>query len=292
MSSAATFHALQQRMSRDRSGFLQITEHTAPGSPCSLGVLALTLLLAETLPSSSANAFMADDLVTSILRLQREDGSFACWTDGRTDGEERKQAFYSGEALLALSVHSGRQRAACAEAISRAFKWYEEFFRRSPSTAFVAWHALVWSTAAYSMNSAGVMCERQAEFVLEMIDWLLQFQLPTHYHPYGGGFAVYGPTPGCATASYTEALVHAYDVACRIGDTKRARRYLRAARHAFAFLNRLIVTPSMGSSYSRPELAIGGTRANLSTFWLRCDNDQHTMTAILTALEDERIFTS
>jgi hypothetical protein len=290
-SSTATLHALQRHMSWDRSGSLQITEDTASSDPCTLGVLALTLLLAQTLPPSPASTRISEDLVTSILRLQREDGSFACWTNGDTDGEDRKQAFYSGEALLALSMHTGPQRTACAEAIGGAFKWYEAFFRRAPTTAFVAWHALAWSSVACT-TPTGVMRDQQAGFVLEMADWLLQFQLPPHAHPYSGGFSVHGPTPGCATASYVEALVHAYGVACRTGDTKRARRYLRAARRAFAFLNRLAVTPEMGSGYLRPELAIGGTRANLSTVRLRCDNDQHTMTSMMTALDDGRIFAS
>jgi hypothetical protein len=291
-SAAAAVRALIGHASRDSSGCLRITSDPVSDEPGTLGALALTLLAIQYLPPGSAPPEVVAELTDSILRSQRADGSFACWTDGSTREEASKQAYYPGEALLALIRQDGPDADACAAAVSRAFGWYESYFRRSPSSAFASWHAVAWATSAGRPGAPPELLDRQASFVMELADWLLRFQLPGRGYPYGGGFAVHGPEPGCTTASYVEAIVHACAIARLSGDQAMARRYRRAARQAFTFLSRLIITPEQAASYRRPELAAGGTKSSLRAAGLRCDNDQHTMTALMSALDDGEILWS
>jgi hypothetical protein len=123
-----------------------------------------------------------------------------------------------------------------------------------------------------------------------MVDWLLKLQYTTgnsRCGEYIGGFP-HPATPRYSSACYTEAVVRACGLACRHGLPARIARYRDAARAGLSFVRRLQVGPESAFLFPRPERAVGGISANLSTFAMRSDFDQHAITTFLAALEVAR----
>lgn len=257
-----------------------------------LGSSALTLLALQYGTLSRRYIERRHELVTAILGLQEANGAFRCATDRAiTDHNDPKQNFYPGEALLALCHEARRGTEECFETVERAFPWYREHFKRAPATAFVLWQVDAWElffdwckrTGKRSMANLRIY----ADFVFEMTDWLLRLQLGNSApHPgFIGGFALSGQQPTVSSATYTEAVIRAYNVASHLGEGERMERYRRAALAGIGFLFRLQLTAAMAALFRDPELAVGGTTRGLADFTIRCDYDQHAITAFQAALE-------
>jgi hypothetical protein len=238
-----------------------------------LGTSALALLALQFDPLRDLFAPHRAGLSRTLLALQNPAGWFEPAVD-RESPKESNQDYYPGEALTALGRELSRSADdAIAAAFTRAYPYYRDYFRRQPSTAFILWQVDAWRLFD------------DCAFVFEMADWLLQFQYTEG--EFAGGF----PRPATArysTACYTEAIVRAYGVALRHGDLARAARYRAAARAGLRFVRRLQVGPESAFLFARPDLALGGITANLSTFAMRSDFDQHAITAYLAALEVSR----
>ena len=167
-------------------------------------------------------------------------------------------------------------------AIERAFPFYVEHFSNNPTTAFVLWQVGAWR-GYYDLHPE----QRYADFVFQQIDWLLQWQYVPENSAcadYVGGFTV-GAKPGISTSTYVEAIIMAFDLARRLGDTERAARYKAAAMEGLRFLLRLEITEDTAYFLPNPTLAVGGFTKNISSFETRCDNDQHVVTCFITALD-------
>ncbi len=273
--------------------FYIATRDDRPARDGALGAVALLLLALQfgELPSTFASA--RERLTASILAAQDGDGSFHC--DLRSDHDDRhttKQNFYPGEALLALTYEAERGRPGCAEAIARSFPWYRDHFRRAPATAFVLWHVDTWRRAHALAERGllpGVAPEACASFVFEMVDWILRIQYPETTRPadFAGGFSPDATTPGFSSSTYAEAVIRGYALATSLGDAEQARaeRYRAASVSAVRFLFRLQIVEEMAPLFRNPRLTVGGTTASLRDFNIRNDFDQHTITALLAALE-------
>jgi hypothetical protein len=261
-----------------------------------LGASALTLaaLQADNLGLQHLNERKM--LQKGIISLQREDGSFCCSSlRNPIDDDGQKQDYYPGEALMALARELRLGESLPSESIDRAFVWYREYFRRNHTTAFVSWHAEAWSTLSLYFLEGGQNEHRAksfADFVFEMVDWILQFQITStqlHEKDYLGSFENAGAIPGISTAGYSQAIIYAYVLARRFGLIHQERRYRMAARLGLSFLLRLQITPEMAFLFSNPSEVVGATTRTLSDLTLRCDFDQHAITAYLSALEAEAL---
>ena len=221
-------------------------------------------------------------LTNAILRLQNKNGSFSCYVNSKSSAEDNKQNYFPGEALLALYYEAYRGRSDCKRAIEDAFEWYKNHFKQNPATAFVLWQTDVWSRM-YEWNHQN----SYADFVFEMVDWILQFQLDSSYshEDFIGGFTCNGMAPGCSTATYNEAIIRAYNLAKNLQLQERTKRYYRAARLALRFIFRLQIMPETAHIFSNPIASVGGITQSLADFTLRCDYDQHFITMLLTVLE-------
>ena len=261
----------------------------------SLGLTALTLLTLEYMGTRRAQELQ---LIDAMLELQEEGGAFRCTAQSpssATDGA--KQDYYPGEALLALSIAAGRGNDRCRAAVHSAFDFYSRYFRRNPSMAFVGWQANAWlqfyKWARASACSAEPEPEKYVQFVFEMIDWLLTFQLrgmdiESHLR---GGFTPAGGLPGAASCVYVESVIKGLEAARAAGDQRREEAYLTAAEAGLSFISQLQVTADSAVRCPKPELAVGGI---MRSFWdvrIRCDNDQHFLTACRAAV-DQGILTS
>src|SRR5581483_9247332 len=246
--------ALRAFESRTHAGTLCF-ERDGP-EPAPLGAVALVLLALQFAGLRGELGPLAGELVRTILGAQAADGCFRCdlQRPGAQPGSPG-QNFYPGEALLALTYEAERGDAACAEAIARALPWYRRHFRRAPSPAFVLWQVDAW---------------RRAEAL-------------------AGGFAVNGRPPGFSTSLYAEAAIRAFELARRHGDEPRSERYRKAALRGLSFLMRLQIVEEMTPLFRAPELALGATTSSLDDFTIRCDFDQHTITAFLAACEADSL---
>lgn len=168
----------------------------------------------------------------------------------------------------------------CRRYYRKAFVAYRDYFRKSPTTAFVGWHADAWSRAAIlDANS------EYAEFVFEQIDWVLQFQInggrQSLIH---GGFSWNGNSPGYSSIVYTEAIARGAALAYQYGDA-RWLKYREAFQAGMTFCSRLRLIPEQSIFFPHPQRAMGGMTTSISNFAVRSDVVQHSITLALTALE-------
>jgi AMMECR1 domain-containing protein len=257
-----------------------------------LGVTALTLAALQCAGLCGAYPHQRRQLGAAIMFLQREDGSFRCTNgDGPAEADGHAQDFFPGESLMALCRELNDGSPQVESVIRKAFPWYQDYFRRHPTTAFVPWQADAWRLFAEfsddetEQGAAGR--SKYESFVFEIVDWILQFQRDDDAcsDEMTGGFSISGSAPGSATACYAEAVVRAYGLASRLGATEHMERYRRAAKLAIGFIFRLQISPETAFLFDDPDGTVGGTTKSLRDMTIRCDFDQHAITACLAALE-------
>ena len=271
-----------------------IADLPAPGVPVrgKLGTLALTLAALQSPSLEGRYQAERERLSEAVLSWQRADGSFRCRSDSISVTDDATgQDYFPGEALMALAVEA---RAGCVNsqrALATALPWHRARFRAQPATAFVPWQVEAWRLyAEWAINAeaqAGPDAAAASEFVFEMADWMLRLQIgPTAAHPdLTGGYAWPGGTPGASTATYTQALIGAFSLARHFADAGRASRYHTASLLGLNFVRRLQITPDTAVLLIDPIRTVGGTTRSLSDMTIRCDQDQHALTAYMAALE-------
>lgn len=279
-----------------RSGTSFIAELPEAGTPVYGKLGSIALALSATQSASLANLYQAERrrLVSAILHMQRAGGSFRCRTDSLTVADDgRSQNYFPGEALMALSVELRESCSRAQNAMAVAFPWYRARFRAQPTTAFVPWQLDAWRRYAEWAMGVEVIPNPAAcaDFIFEMADWLLQFQIGAAENPrLIGGYKNGSRAPGVSTATYTESMIRAFSMARLLADTSRANRYRMSALAGLEFMFRLQLMP--GSRYvSRDPVRIaGGMPANLNDLTIRCDYDQHSLTCYLAAIETSDLF--
>jgi hypothetical protein len=257
-----------------------------------LGTLALTLAAVQSPSLASSYQTERPRLLEAILAYQRPDGSFECRTDSTSVSDDgTSQDFFPGEALLSLVAEARAGSVEAELAMAAAMPWYRARFRAQPTTAFILWQLDAWRLHADWTSGLERPVTPDArecsEFIFEMTDWLLQLQLrPSTSHPdLTGGFALPGRMPTCSSATYTEAIIRAFAVAEQFGDRPRANRYREASLLGLHFVRRLQIMPDTTLLFPDPVRTVGATTASLSDMTIRCDYDQHTLTAFLAALQ-------
>ncbi len=258
---------------------------------CKLGTLALFLLALQYGRFPQKYHRERSALIATILSFQNENGSFRVYADQSVAYTGTLIDYFPGQALLALAREAQRGSDVCRNAVVRAFSWYRRHFQRTPATAFILWQVDTWRLAFEWPKDSGsqrsVDPGTYADFVFEMADWLLQFQLRENAKPkdFCGGFSRPGSSPSYSTAVFAEAIIRAYGVARVLGNSERMARYRESSLLALRFLFRLQIAPETAFLFRHPDRAIGGTPRSLHDFTIRSDFDQHLITAFLAALE-------
>jgi AMMECR1 domain-containing protein len=262
-----------------------------------LGSAALLFAALQDPSVGSSFSLASQALYRWIISMQRSDGSFRCRTSSvswQDDGAA--QDFFPGEALTALCTTLRDNSDEAHAIILRAFPWYRSYFRRKPSTAFILWQVEAWRLFTEWMlqhRQSDRVVEEISTFVFEMVDWILQLQLGRHsgtHSDFIGGFRRHNGTPHFGSAAYTEAVIRAFGLSTRLAMTNKIARYRSAARDGLSFVVRLQIAPETAPLFADPGLAIGGTTYSLSNLTIRCDFDQHAITAYLAALENPGLF--
>jgi AMMECR1 domain-containing protein len=274
------------RRSRSATGGFFIRDLGGGQPRGQLGTAALTLLGLQYGELDETRELARRGLRAWVLGQQNSDGSFRCFSDTTSVvGDGPKQDYFPGEAMLALGYEARRGIAPCASALDRGFAWSRAHFRRTRAAAFVPWHIDAWRLFG-EVPGRGTHQAALADFVFELTDWILRRQLTADVPAdFIGGFSGRGGRPGFSTATYTEAVIRAFGLAVQAGDEERTRRYRAAALLGLRFALRLQISPQTAALFPAPSLAVGGVTASLHDFVLRCDHDQHLITACLTALE-------
>lgn len=292
-SASRTIDALLSRLVVE-AGSLFIADLPKAGWPAwgKLGTLGLTLAALQSPSLSSQYHAERQRLLEAVLSWQRPDGSFRCRTDSTCVADDAtSQDYFPGQVLMALAVE---MRAGCKsahEAMAAALPWYRARFRAQPTTAFIPWQIEAWRLyTEWVMGAEGSVipdARQSSEFVFEMADWLIRLQIISSLsHPdLIGGYARPDKKPGCSTATYTQAIIGAFSLAQQLSDARRMRLYRRASLLGLDFVRRLQIAPDTAVLFKDPALTIGGTPASMSDMTIRCDYDQHTLTAYLAALE-------
>ncbi len=284
---AMRFFLPRWRSFPEHEGVIYLSEGSGPEGK--LGTSALALLALQFEPLASLFEEHRRGLLRTLLALENASGWFEP-SISRSSPKENNQDYYPGETLVALGHELQRSPSReVSGAFERTFGYYRNHFRQNPSTAFVLWQADAWRLFDEYSTSAGIPSQ-YAHFVFEMVDWLLHLQYSAENAPcaeYIGGFPRPG-TPRYSTACYTEAIIRACALALRHGLHEQAERYRRAARAGLSFVRRLQVGPESAFLFQRPKLAVGGISANLGSFSMRSDFDQHAITVFLAAIEVSR----
>lgn len=294
-SASRVIDALLSRLVIGEGAF--IAELPRPGLPVrgKLGTLALSLAAMQSASLAAQYRSERQLLVESVLSWQRSDGSFRCLTDSLSVSDDAtKQDYFPGEALMAISseMREGCERAQYA--MAAAFPWYVSRFRAQPTIAFVSWQLEAWrkySEWTMGLGSASIPDVGACSgFVYEMADWLMRVQIESApWNPdVVGGYSQVGWKPGVSSACCTEAMIGAFSLAMQLGDSRRASRYRRASLMGLDFIRKLQVIPRNLDLFPDPARTLGGTVASLDDQTMRCDNDQHALTAYLSAIETSR----
>jgi hypothetical protein len=156
--------------------------------------------------------------------------------------------------------------------IDKAFRYYRHRFRYRRDFGQVSWLSLAFGAWSSLLGN-----REWADFVFEVVDWVLEFQQART----GAFLTDHQPDPpGFTTAVYLEAVGAAIHLAKRFG-AERQSRYEEAWRRGFAFLDRLVIQDRDDSVLPNPGYASGGLRENLYSGHVRIDFVQHALAAIL-----------
>jgi hypothetical protein len=223
-------------------------------------------------------------LLNGIRSAQEQSGMFRCCF-GNLPASKSSIDFFPGQALLALVIGTEWGFDTCRDAYRKAFKSHRDHFRCAPTTAFVGWHAEVWSRAAKLEDQM-----EYAQFAFEQVDWLLQFQLVTDKESiYYGGFERNNSRPNSSSIVFTEAVVRAASLAHSVGDLERFERYRAAFEKGLQFCSRLRLTKAQSAFFASPERAIGGVVRGITNFEVRADVVQHMITLCVALQNDPHI---
>lgn len=191
-------------------------------------------------------------------------------------GLESDHDFMPGTLLLALArfTRAGGD-GSWLDGVGRQLDWYRRRFRIMQPWGMVGWQPRAWNAIHELTGEAG-----QADFVLEMADFALEWQ-----HERDGSFItdLYHEGPSFHTAFITEGVADAWALSRRVGDAARAGRLEASCRAALRFMDRLVIRDEDTFCMADPPRALGGVRAALARSDVRIDYVSHTLIALARA---------
>ena len=187
---------------------------------------------------------------------------------------EAFQDYFPGQVLLALAIAAAENVTEIDRGrLQLAFRYYRHRFHYKRHFGQVA-----WLLQAFSRWWRVTGDKAFADFVFEVADWLLGYQLEKT----GAFINDHQPdTPGYTTAVYLEGLAAVLPMAAGVGDDNRYQTYRHSFLEASSFLDRLIIQERDQSILPGPDFALGGLRQGLYYSEVRTDFVQHSLSALL-----------
>ena len=217
-------------------------------------------------------------LAERVAGLMLDDGRIAERRDCHRAAQDHD--FLPGAALWSLARFRRVQGDVAARpTLNAQFEWYRRRFRLLHRWGLAGWHMQAWSVMHDASGDA-----RYADFVFEMADWALEWQLEKN-----GAFVtdLYPSGPSFHTAFVAEGIAAAWRVARDLGDRQRAARYAHACHRAASFMSELVIRPSHDYCLRDPARAAGGVRAARDRSDVRIDFVSHALFALVTGPDAE-----
>lgn len=211
-------------------------------------------------------------LARRLRGLFHADGAITWQRHGRRLGSDHD--LFPGFALrMAASVAEVEGREALPCSLHNHLSWYQRRFRLQHPWGMVWWQIQGWAPL-YRLTGEQSM----ASFVYELADWALEHQLDKN-----GAFLVdYSPDgPSFHTACVLEGIADAWALACRAGDSERARNYGDAWKRGIKFIDRLIIREEDTFAMPKPLKSLGGVRQSLTGSTVRIDYVAHALLALI-----------
>lgn len=184
------------------------------------------------------------------------------------------QDYFAGQVLLALAAATDAHVCALdTQKLSQSFIYYRHRFRHRRNFGQVSWYA-----QAFARWWQVTRDERFADFVFEIVDWILSYQQEST----GAFINDHQPeTPGYMTAVYLEAVAAASQLAGALAGERRRQTYVEAYARGLRFLDRLVIQPRDASVLPGAPYALGGLRRAVHYSEVRTDFVQHALSAVL-----------
>jgi len=226
------------------------------------------------------------NFINTLLNLQRKNGSLKAFIL-QTKQINDKQAYFPGEVLFTLATYlkkcsKNETQQKIIHLMERAFPFYQQMFSKNPHPGMILWHTHAWTILNEIMPK-----QIYVNFVFQMNDWIIKKQFSKQSSPFQhfmGGFHV-SSIPGISTATFTEAIIIALQIAKQQNDKERMNQYQNAAIQGIDFCQNLQVVQA--KVFKNPALTLGGFVKNPASFKMRNDYDQHAITCFLTAIEND-----
>lgn len=248
-----------------------------------LGANAMALRTLAYSPDFARYTAQAQRLADGILSLRREEGGLNPMYRERWEPDDPAilEAFYSGEALLALleyAERSGNRR--YAEAAMAIQDFYLDVYVAQIGENFMPYY-VPWHTLSLHLLYRLTNEPRYAQAAFIMNDELLKMQQgdeqPGRF--YAPGYRRFGLPHSASQAVYAESLVYALELAHLLGDRERVIRYREGMEAGLKFLIALQYGPEDVPPGAEAQRVVGGFRTSIADGRIRVDSIQHALDA-------------
>lgn len=239
---------------------------------------AFLILALINMPDYPQRDLLLTELAEGILAMQKEDGSFNThFTYNSSSGAD----YYPGECLLSLMMlYKNTGNISYLESVEKAFPYYKDYWQNNKNTAFIPWHTQAYKLLYEETNDSEI-----ADFIFEMNDWILNYQILNSIYPDEiGGFTKSYPTT--TTSCYMEGVNDAFVVAKYVNDTDRIEKYSDAIKKATRFILQTQFTDENSFYLTNKSRAIGGFKYSLVDNRIRNDFVQHSVSALIKAYKN------
>ena len=214
-------------------------------------------------------------MVDAIISLQQPDGKLL--TDFNGKHRDVDQNYYPGETLLMLMRYYKKTKYKPAlEAVEKAYTFYQAFWNKKENQQgpFVPWQARAYQEA-YSVTKD----KRYADFVFQLMDWMLK-----KYRPLGSdaepGRQGALSTQFAGTGVYSEGLSAATRLAREVGDKERYEKYSKALRGMMGYVLGLQFKDEDTYWVKRPDKVRGALSMRPDNEELRIDSTYHAISGV------------
>ncbi len=211
-------------------------------------------------------------LAESLTRFLQPDGRIAA--PGNGPGLAADHDFLPGCILWALGEYIGKMgHLEVAGEADRHLDWYRRRFH-----LLHPWGMVIWQTQAWAAMYRAMHKPAYADFVFEIADWALEWQLEKD-----GSFLcdLSATSPSFHTAAIAEGIADAWSLATEVGDSSRAEKYALSWAEAARFTRTLVVRQRDTFCMYDPNRAVGGVRSTPGSTDVRIDFVSHALTALL-----------
>ena len=214
-------------------------------------------------------------MADAIISMQQPDGKLL--TDFHGKSRDVDQNYYPGETLLALIRYYKKTGYKPAlEAVEKAYTFYQAFWNKKENQQgpFVPWQA-----RAYQEAWSATKDKRYADFVFQLMDWMLKKYKPLGSDAEPGRQGALS-TQFAGTGVYSEGLSAATRLAREIGDKERYERYSKALRGMMGYALGLQFKDEDTYWVKRPDKVRGALSMRPDNEELRIDSTYHSISGV------------